>query len=150
MATKGNPIRFAVAPGYFIREELEARRWSQQTLAEKMGRPYQALNAIINGHKIITAETAIELGKAFGISAVYWLNLQTAYQLYKAAQKESNAPAKSKTVARRAISEGKTARQSAPQEFGPSALYLVVKDRTKVTRKSSSGGVVFSKKKTPG
>jgi len=49
-----------------------------------MGRPCQALNAIINGHKTITADTAIELGDAFGTSAVYWLNLQTAYQLYLA------------------------------------------------------------------
>ena len=88
MAMKQVPIRFAVEPGYFIREELEARGWSQEQLAAKMGRPYQAVNAIINGHKIITAETAIELGQAFGVSAMYWLNLETAFQLYKASQKK--------------------------------------------------------------
>jgi HTH-type transcriptional regulator / antitoxin HigA len=91
MAADKTPIRYAVAPGHFIREELRARGWSQEKLATKMGRPYQAVNAIINGHKTITAETAIELGKAFGSSAVYWLNLQTAYQLFKAAEKKKTA-----------------------------------------------------------
>jgi addiction module HigA family antidote len=87
MATKQVPIRFAVPPGQIIRSELEARGWSQERLAAEMGRPYQAINAIVNGHKAITADTAIELGDAFGTSAVYWMNLEAAYQLYKAHQK---------------------------------------------------------------
>jgi HTH-type transcriptional regulator/antitoxin HigA len=91
MAAKTPPIRFAVPPGNFIREELEARGWPQKKLAANMGRPLQALNSIINGHKAITAETAIELGKAFGTSAAYWMNLQTLYQLYEAAQKKRKA-----------------------------------------------------------
>ena len=52
-----------------------------------MGRPYQPINEIVNGHKRITAETAIELALAFGTSDVYWMNLQTAYDLYRAHQK---------------------------------------------------------------
>jgi HTH-type transcriptional regulator / antitoxin HigA len=107
MATKQTPIRFAVPPGYFIREELVARGWSQERLAAKMGRPYQALNAIINGHKIITADTALELSDAFGTSAVYWMNLQTAYQLYKAAQKKKMVPTRKQLSGRRAASGGK-------------------------------------------
>ena len=91
MATKQTPIRFAVPPGQIIRGELEAREWSQETLAKKMDRPYQAVNAIVNGHKTITADTAIELGNAFGTSPVYWMNLQTAYQLYQAHQKRKSA-----------------------------------------------------------
>jgi addiction module HigA family antidote len=87
MATKQTPIRPAVAPGHFIREELQARKWSQETLAAKMGRPYQTVNGIINGHKRVTAETAIELGEAFGTSAMLWLNLESACQLYKVIQK---------------------------------------------------------------
>jgi HTH-type transcriptional regulator/antitoxin HigA len=91
MATKPPPIRFADSPGSFIREELEARGWTQEKLAAKMGRPLPPLNAIINGHKAITAQTAIELGEAFGTSAVYWMNLQSSYDLYKAAQKKRKA-----------------------------------------------------------
>lgn len=41
-------------PGDFIREELEARGWTQRDLAEILGRPIQAVNAIVNGKKEIT------------------------------------------------------------------------------------------------
>jgi addiction module HigA family antidote len=92
VARKQSAIRHAVAPGHFIREELQAREWSQEALAAKMGRPYQTVNGIINGHKRITAETAIELGDAFGTSAMMWLNLESAYQLYKASQKKKAVP----------------------------------------------------------
>jgi HTH-type transcriptional regulator / antitoxin HigA len=68
-------------PGEFIREELEARGWSQSALAKILGRPLQAVNEIVNGKKAITARTAAELGAAFGTSAEYWLNLETAWQL---------------------------------------------------------------------
>ena len=119
MATKHTPIRFAVPPGYFIREELEARGWSQETLAAKMGRPYQALNAIINGHKIITADTAIELGDAFGTSAIYWLNLQTAFQLFKAAQKKKLIATAKQTIGRNTTSSGKGRRKADPLTLDP-------------------------------
>lgn len=68
-------------PGDFIREEIEARGWSQSALAEILGRPLQVVNEIINGKKSITARTAAELAAAFGTSAEYWLNLETAWQL---------------------------------------------------------------------
>jgi len=71
-------------PGEFVREELETRRWTQADLAEFMGRPLRSINEIINCKKGITAETAIGLGKAFGTSAEYWLNLESAYRLHVA------------------------------------------------------------------
>jgi hypothetical protein len=36
-------------PGEFIREELEARGWTQSDLAKILGRPLQAINEIVNG-----------------------------------------------------------------------------------------------------
>ena len=71
-------------PGEFVREELEMRGWTQADLAEFMGRPLRSINEIINCKKGITAETAIGLGKAFGTSAEYWLNLESAYRLHVA------------------------------------------------------------------
>ena len=68
-------------PGDFIREELEARGWTQRDLAEILGRPVQAVNAIVNGKKEITPETAIALGAAFQTSPEFWLNLESAYRL---------------------------------------------------------------------
>ena len=69
------------SPGEFIREELEARGWTQGDLAEIMGRPIQVVNGIILGKKIITPRSAQELAAAFGTSAEMWMNLQTAYSL---------------------------------------------------------------------
>ena len=74
-----NPEAFA--PGDYIREELEARGWSQLDLAEILGRPAQAVNEIIAGKRSITPDTAKALGEAFGTSAQVWMNLDSAYQL---------------------------------------------------------------------
>src|SRR5690625_4600399 len=71
------------SPGEFIREELEARNWSQADLAGVIDRPLQSVNQIINGHKSITAQTAIELAGAFGTSALLWLSLEMQYRLSK-------------------------------------------------------------------
>ena len=58
MATKRRPIAEVFPPGDFIREELEARGWTQTDLATILGRPFQVVNAIINGRKAITSRTA--------------------------------------------------------------------------------------------
>jgi addiction module HigA family antidote len=71
----------AIHPGDFLREELEARGMSQRELARRMGRPSQAINEIVHGKKTITAVTAVELEAALGISADYWMNLRTIYEL---------------------------------------------------------------------
>ena len=68
-------------PGEFIREELDARGWTQDDLAAIIGRPIQVVNLIINGKKEITPRTATELAAAFGSSAELWMNLQSAYDL---------------------------------------------------------------------
>lgn len=69
------------APGEFIREELEARGWTQRDFARILGRPLQNVNNIINGKTAITAATAKQLALVFGTSAELWLNLETAYRL---------------------------------------------------------------------
>lgn len=71
------------APGEFLREEIEARGWSQTELAEVMGRPVRLINEIIAGKKSITPETAIQLGQSLGTSAELWMNLESQYQLSK-------------------------------------------------------------------
>lgn len=68
-------------PGDFLREELEARGWTQADLATIIGRPLQSVNLIITGKKVITPRTATELAAAFGTSPELWLNLQAAYSL---------------------------------------------------------------------
>ena len=69
------------SPGEYIRDELDARGWTQEKLAQIMGRPETALSQIINGSKTITTQTAKELAAAFGTSAELWMNLESAYRL---------------------------------------------------------------------
>jgi len=77
-------IRVAEAfpPGEFIKEELEAREWTQQTLADIMGRQTSVISALVNGKRAISVDIANELSHAFGTSADYWMNLEKSYQQY--------------------------------------------------------------------
>lgn len=70
-------------PGEFLREELEAREWSQQELADILDRPPRLISELIAGKRAITPETARGLAEAFGMSAEYWMNLESQYQLSK-------------------------------------------------------------------
>lgn len=69
------------APGEYIRDELEARGWTQEAFAHILGRPLKTVNQIITGVKAITPQTAQEIAAAFGTSAELWLNLESAYRL---------------------------------------------------------------------
>lgn len=91
MATDTPVSDLAIHPGEFIADEIEARGLSQRELARRMGRPYQSLNLIIRGRKGLTAETALDLERALGVSAQTWLNLQTAYDLTVARRRLSPA-----------------------------------------------------------
>ena len=69
-------------PGDFIRDELDARGWTQGDLAQIMGRPLRLVNELVAGKKQITPDTARGLAKAFGDDdALYWMNLDSAYRL---------------------------------------------------------------------
>ncbi len=74
----------AIPPGEFLAEELEARGMTQKELSHRMGRPVQTINAIVNAKKAITAETAWQLEGALGLSAQFWMNIQTRYDLTRA------------------------------------------------------------------
>lgn len=78
-----NAIVEVFAPGEFLREELEARGWSQTEFAEIIGRPVRLINEVIAGKKIITPETAIQFGQSLGTGPEVWLNLESQYQLSK-------------------------------------------------------------------
>jgi HTH-type transcriptional regulator/antitoxin HigA len=82
-------------PGEFIREELEERGWTQDDLAQIMGRPVRLVNELVNAKKQITPDTARGLAEAFGTDPLYWMNLDSAYRL-------SNTKPVDDTVARRA------------------------------------------------
>lgn len=70
-------------PGEHLLDELSARGWTQTEFADIIGRPVRLVNEIINGRRGITPETAREFGAAFGTSAEFWMNLDTAYNLWR-------------------------------------------------------------------
>lgn len=72
-------------PGEFLADEIVERNWTQSEFAEIIRRPIRVVNEIISGKKAITPDTARELAAALGTSPQYWLNLQTAYDLWRTA-----------------------------------------------------------------
>lgn len=70
-------------PGDIIKEELEARGWTQTDLAEIIGKSARLVNEVIAGKRALTPDTARTLADAFGTSAQFWMNLESAYQLSK-------------------------------------------------------------------
>ena len=84
MTTKRAWPDVAIPPGEALAEELAARKLSQKALALKMRRPVQVVNEIVLGKKQIAAGTALDLERALGIPAEFWMNLEVGYQLTKA------------------------------------------------------------------
>lgn len=54
---------------------------TQNKLAVSIGVPPRRINEIVHGKRAITADTALRLGRYFGVSPQFWLNLQTQYEL---------------------------------------------------------------------
>ena len=71
-----------IHPGEILEEEfLKPMGISQYRLAKDISVPPRRINEIVHGKRSITADTALRLGKFFGISAQFWLNLQTRFDL---------------------------------------------------------------------
>ena len=71
-----------IHPGEILMEEfLEPMRISQYRLSKDISVPPRRINEIVHGKRSITADTALRLGRFFGISPQFWLNLQTCYDL---------------------------------------------------------------------
>lgn len=86
-------------PGEIIRDELDARGWTQNDLAEVLGRPFRLVNEIIAGKRAISPETASGLGEAFGTGPQFWMNLETAYRLSLVRHKEGDVAKRAKLYA---------------------------------------------------
>ena len=68
MAKLGYPA-FPTHPGEIIKDELIARNLSQREFAKVLGISYSVLNEILNGHRTITAKTALLFEASLGIPA---------------------------------------------------------------------------------
>jgi len=74
-----------VHPGRILREEfMEPAGVSQYRLAQASGLSQVQIGNIVRGRRGISAETALRLERALGMSAQTWMNLQSLYELEKA------------------------------------------------------------------
>jgi len=74
--------RTAIAhPGRLLKRELAARGLSANRLAINLGVPSGRITDILNGRRSITADTAVRLGRFFGNSAQFWLDLQSQHDI---------------------------------------------------------------------
>jgi addiction module HigA family antidote len=71
-----------IHPGeILITEFLEPMGITQYRLAKDIGVTARRINKIVHGRRSITADTALRLGRFFGMEAQFWLNLQTHYDM---------------------------------------------------------------------
>jgi antitoxin HigA-1 len=71
-----------ITPGEILEEDfLKPMGLSQYRLAKDISVPARRINEIVKGQRAITADTALRLGRYFKMSAQFWLNLQSHYDL---------------------------------------------------------------------
>ena len=71
---------FAVHPGEILKTEfMEPMGVSAYALAKATNFP--GIYEVVRGDRAISADTAIRLGKYFGLPAQFWMNLQNDYDL---------------------------------------------------------------------
>ena len=75
--TAASPIH----PGEHLAEILEDLGISQYRMAKTIGVPPIRINDIVRCRRSITADTALRMGQALGMTPEFWLNLQRMYDL---------------------------------------------------------------------
>ena len=72
---------FPTHPGEVLKDEIDARGITQRQLAESIGLTYSVVNEILNGHRSLTAKTALMFEAALDIPADALMYLQMKYNM---------------------------------------------------------------------
>ena len=83
--------RTPIHPGEILGDQLKAIGISASELARVLGVPANRVSQILAGKRAISADTALRLGRYFGTSPEFWMNLQKAYELDLARQQIGRA-----------------------------------------------------------
>lgn len=70
-----------IHPGVHLKDYMNGAEVTQYRVAKEIHVPAIRISEIVNGKRAISADTAIRLGRFFGTSAQYWMNLQSRYDL---------------------------------------------------------------------
>lgn len=73
--------RTPIHPGEVLGDELEEIGLSAKKLADLIAVPPNRLYQLLAGKRNVTADTALRLSQYFGMSADFWMNLQSAHEL---------------------------------------------------------------------
>ena len=84
-------MRDPIHPGETLREDLEALGMSAAELSRRIEVPVSRITETLDGRRSITGDTASRLGRFFGTSGEFWLNLQKLYELRHAERKSGPA-----------------------------------------------------------
>jgi addiction module HigA family antidote len=93
-------VRTPIHPGEHLADELRALGMSGRELARSLDVPATRVADIIRGRRGISGDTALRLGRYFGTTPEFWMNLQSLYELDLARQTIGDSLA---TVARRSV-----------------------------------------------
>ena len=74
-------------PGEYLSQIIEETSGlTQSSLASSLGVSFRTINQICNERRGISPEIALKLSKFFGTTPQSWLNMQQAYDLWRAEQ----------------------------------------------------------------
>ncbi len=73
-----------IHPGEILADELFELGLSAAEFGRCLAVPHNRISAILKGQRGITADTALRLGRFFGMPPKFWLDLQQAYDLKRA------------------------------------------------------------------
>jgi len=80
-------MRTPIHPGEILEDELNELGMNAATLANHIHVPSNRISQILKRQRTVTADTALRLGRFFGTSAAFWMNLQKTYELDCAVKK---------------------------------------------------------------
>ena len=87
------PLREPTSPGKILREEfLSPLDITQRQLADHLGCDVKVVNRIVNGRTSVSPTMALKLGATFRTTPEFWLNAQTAVDIYRATRAGPDLP----------------------------------------------------------
>lgn len=80
---------YNVSPGEILEDYLESREISKQDFAIRCDRSPKFISEIIAGKATLNEETAIQFGRVLNTNPIMWIELESAYRLKLAQQKDA-------------------------------------------------------------
>jgi antitoxin HigA-1 len=73
-----------IHPGEILRDELAELGMSARAFATALHIPVNRVTQILREQRGVSADTALRLGRYFGTSPEFWMDLQSDYELRRA------------------------------------------------------------------